>query len=50
MLKILELDKIDYVEFVDKNFNKINKIQKNNTIILIAGYVGSTRLIDNIYL
>ncbi|NPA11548.1 MAG: pantoate--beta-alanine ligase [Epsilonproteobacteria bacterium] len=50
MLKILDLDKIDYVAFVDKEFNKIQKIQKGNTIVLIAGYVGNTRLIDNIYL
>ncbi len=38
---------LEYVEIVDRDFNKIDKIEPKNTIILIAGYVGSTRLIDN---
>jgi len=50
MLKVLDVDKLEYIAFVNRDFESIEKIQKNNTIILIAAFVGSTRLIDNIYL
>ncbi len=47
MKEILKDIDLEYVEIVDRDFNKIDKIEPKNTIILIAGYVGSTRLIDN---
>jgi pantoate--beta-alanine ligase len=47
MLKVLEID-VQYIAFVDKEFNYIDTIEPKNTIILIAGFVGDTRLIDNI--
>jgi len=50
MLKILDVDNLQYIAFVDRDFNYIDKIQPNNTIILIAAYVGNTRLIDNIFI
>ena len=50
MIKILDVDKLQYIAFVDREFNYIDTIQENNTIILIAAFVGNTRLIDNIYL
>jgi pantoate--beta-alanine ligase len=50
MLKILDVDKIQYIECVDRKFNYINKIEEKNTIILIAALIGTTRLIDNIYI
>ncbi|MEO1924232.1 MAG: pantoate--beta-alanine ligase [Nautiliaceae bacterium] len=50
MINILDVDKLQYIAFVDKDFNYIDKIEPGNTIVLIAAYVGSTRLIDNIYL
>ncbi len=50
MLKILDVDKLEYIAFVDRDFNYIEKIEPNNTIILIAAYVGTTRLIDNIWI
>jgi pantoate--beta-alanine ligase len=50
MLKVLDVDRLEYIAFVDRDFNYIEKIQPNNTIILIAAYVGSTRLIDNIWI
>ncbi|MRI59242.1 MAG: pantoate--beta-alanine ligase [Epsilonproteobacteria bacterium] len=50
MLKILEPLDVEYVEIVDRNFNKIDKVEFGNTIILVAAYVGQTRLIDNIWL
>lgn len=40
---------IEYVEIVDKDFNKIDKIEIKNSIILIAVQIGKTRLIDNIW-
>ena len=50
MLKILDVVKLDYIAFVDRDFNDIKEIKPNDTIILIAAYVGSTRLIDNIWI
>jgi len=50
MEKVLEIDKIQYIAFVDREFNFIKTIQPQNSIILIAGFVGNTRLIDNIFL
>jgi pantoate--beta-alanine ligase len=50
MLKILDVDELQYIAFVDRNFNYIKEIQPGNTIILIAAFVGSTRLIDNIWI
>jgi len=50
MEKILDVDKLQYIAFVDRDFNYIDKIQRGNTIILIAAYVGTTRLIDNIWI
>jgi len=40
---------IEYIEIVDRNFDKISSIELNNSIILVAAKVGSTRLIDNIW-
>ncbi len=50
MIRILDVDKLQYIAFVDRNFNYIDKIIPGNTIILIAAYVGTTRLIDNIWI
>ncbi len=48
MMELLKDIKIDYIEIVDRNFKKLEKIEAKNTIILIAGFVGTTRLIDNL--
>jgi len=50
MEKILDVDKLQYIAFVDRDFNFIEKIKKGNTIILIAAFIGNTRLIDNIFI
>ena len=49
MLEILKPLKVDYVAIVDRNFNEISKIEPKNSIILVAAYVGKTRLIDNLW-
>jgi len=50
MEKVLEIDRLDYIAFVNREFEPIERIEHKNTIILIAGWVGKTRLIDNIYI
>jgi len=50
MLEILNVDELQYIAFVDREFNYIDKIIPQNTIILIAAKVGTTRLIDNIFI
>ena len=40
---------IEYIEIVDRDFNKIDKIELKNSIILVAAKVGNTRLIDNLW-
>jgi len=41
---------LEYVAIVDRAFHRIDKVEKGNTIILVAAFVGATRLIDNIWL
>jgi len=47
-----ELEDIDveYISIVGRDFKPIEMVEIGNTIILIAGKVGSTRLIDNIWI
>ncbi len=49
MLEILSPTAVEYVQIVDREFNYIQEIQINNSIILVAARVGTTRLIDNIW-
>ena len=44
-----EID-IEYIEIVDRDFNQIKNIKIGDTILLIAVKIGSTRLIDNIWI
>lgn len=41
---------IEYVCFVDRNFNKIEKIELGNSIILVVVRFNQIRLLDNIFL
>lgn len=50
MSEILEPLKIDYIAFVTRDFKEINKIEPENSIILVAVYLGKTRLIDNLWI
>ncbi len=43
------VEKLEYIAFVNRDFHQISQIEPNNTIILIAAFVGKTRLIDNIW-
>jgi pantoate--beta-alanine ligase len=45
-----DIDIIEYIEVVDREFNRIKEIDVKNSIILIAVRVGNTRLIDNIWI
>ncbi len=44
------VDKLDYIAIVNRAFEEIEQIEIGNTIILVAAYVGTTRLIDNIWI
>lgn len=49
MVRILSgTSKIEYVEILARDFSVIEKLETDNTIILVAARVGKTRLIDNI--
>jgi len=50
MVEILDVDELQYIAFVDRDFNYIQEIKPNGTIVLIAAKVGNTRLIDNIWI
>lgn len=41
---------LEYAAIVDRSFRAVKKAEQGNTIILVAAFVGKTRLIDNIWL
>ena len=45
---LAEPTELEYVEILARNFTEIDKVDIDNSIILIAAMVGNTRLIDNI--
>jgi len=45
-----EVDRIEYIAAVDRNFKRVETVEIGNTIILVAAWVGETRLIDNIWI
>ncbi|MBS4067397.1 MAG: pantoate--beta-alanine ligase [Sulfurimonas sp.] len=50
MREILSPLEIFYVEILDREFNRLSKVEIGNTIILVEVKVGNTRLLDNIWL
>jgi pantoate--beta-alanine ligase len=51
MLTVLEdVDTVEYVAIVDRKFHAIQDVEISNTIILVAAWVGKTRLIDNLWI
>ena len=49
MLLILSEIEVEYVALVNRQFKNIKSVELGNTIILVAGRVGKTRLIDNLW-
>ena len=49
-LLLKSVDKLDYVAIVDREFNNLYSVEIGNTIVLVAAFVGTTRLIDNLWL
>ena len=45
-----EVDELEYVAIVDRRFRPLERIQKGNSIVLVAAKVGTTRLIDNLWI
>lgn len=50
MLNVLRgVDRVEYVEIVSRDFKRLDRVELGNSIILVAGWVGKPRLIDNIW-
>ena len=45
-----EVDRIEYIAIVDRDFKRLETVEIGNTIILVAVWIGKTRLIDNIWI
>ena len=50
MYEVLEGLEVEYCRCVSYDFKALESIERNNTLLLIASKVGSTRLIDNLWL
>jgi len=51
MLYVLkDVDEVEYVAIVDREFNALKEVEIGNTIILVAAWVGKPRLIDNLWI
>jgi pantoate--beta-alanine ligase len=50
MQKELTSIEVEYIALVNRQFLSIERVELGNTIILVAGKVGETRLIDNIWI
>jgi pantoate--beta-alanine ligase len=51
MLEVLaEIDAIEYVAIVSRSFEPLEEVRLGESIVLVAGWVGKTRLIDNLWI
>ncbi|MBN2782659.1 MAG: pantoate--beta-alanine ligase [Campylobacterales bacterium] len=50
IVEILNPLEIIYVEILDREFNPIKEVQIGNSVILVEAKVGTTRLLDNIWI
>ena len=49
MEEVLSATSLEYVQIVDREFNLLKTVEIGNTILLVAARVGTTRLIDNMW-
>jgi len=49
MEEVLSESQLEYVEIVDREFNLLKEVEIGNSILLVAARVGTTRLIDNMW-
>ena len=50
MSSILEPLEVEHIAIVDRAFNPLHRVEPGNTIILVEAVVGTTRLLDNIWI
>ena len=50
MSETLEPLEVEHIAIVDRAFNPLERIEPGNTIILVEAVVGTTRLLDNIWI
>jgi len=50
MLEVLAEVEVEYVALVNREFQAIEEVEIGNTIMLVAAKVGTTRLIDNLWI
>ena len=50
MNKVLDEVEVEYVVLVNRQFELLDEVELGNTIILVAAQVGTTRLIDNLWI
>ena len=50
MREVLQEVEVEYISLVNRQFISIDEVELGNTIILVAGRVGQTRLIDNLWI
>jgi pantoate--beta-alanine ligase len=50
MLAVLEPLEVEYAAIVDREFRPLREVQTGNTIILVEAVVGTTRLLDNVWI
>jgi pantoate--beta-alanine ligase len=49
MQALQEADRVEYAVAVNRSFEHITEIETGNTVLLVAAWVGKTRLIDNLW-
>ena len=50
MLSTMSALHVEYVEILNRDFDTISSIEIGNSIILVCAKVGTTRLIDNLWI
>ncbi len=45
-----EVDRLEYAEVVDREFRPLEEVRNGESILLVAAWVGRTRLIDNLWI